>query len=69
MLSPVRAGNEARLESVLVPLTAVVVDAASVNVQYEPGWRVGGLPTCEQGAQAPSLSSQSVRAIQAWPRS
>lgn len=45
-------------------LNATVADALSVQLQYEPGCRVEGFPTCEQAAQTPSPLSQSVRAIQ-----
>lgn len=66
MLCPVLCGSEATLARLLASLNATVVFDASVQEQYEPGWRVEGFPFCEHGAQAPSLSSQSVSAIHGW---
>lgn len=66
MLSPVCWGSEASFARLLESRNAIVDDAASVQLQYEPAWRVDGSPFCEQAAQAPSLWSQSVRAIHGW---
>lgn len=65
-LDPVPWGKEAVLGSVLASLNATVAFAVSVQEQNDPGWRVDGLPSCEQAAQMPSLLSQRVRAIHGW---
>lgn len=62
-VSPVLWGSEAMLARLLASRNATVADAASVQLQNEPGWSVVGFPSWEQAAQAPSLLSQSVRAI------
>jgi hypothetical protein len=56
------------LARTVASLKATVVFDASVQLQKEPGCSVEGLPSCEQGAQAPSLLSHSVRASHSWPK-
>ena len=68
MLCPVLFGSEAILVRVFESLNATVADAALVQLQYEPGWRVEGFPSCEQMAHSPSLLSQSVRATHGWSK-
>jgi len=69
MLCPVLFGSEHILVRVLASPNATVADAALVQLQYEPGWRVEGLPSCEQTAHSPLLLSQSVRATHGWSMS
>lgn len=64
MLCPVLLGREHILVRVFESLKATVADAALVQLQYAPGWRVEGFPSCEQIAHSPSLLSQSVSATQ-----
>lgn len=66
MLCPVLLGNEHMLVRVLESLNATVAFDATVQLQYEPGWRVEGLPFCEQMAHSPLLLSQSVSATHGW---
>jgi len=68
MLSPVDLGREPMEVRVSVSLKAMVVLAASVQLQNAPFCSVLGLPGCEHGAQAPLLLSQCVRAIHGWSR-
>lgn len=62
MLCPVLFGSEHILVRVVESLNATVAEAALVQLQYEPGWRVEGFPACEQIAHSPLLLSQSVSA-------
>lgn len=66
MLCPVLLGSEHILVRVFESLNATVADAALVQLQNEPGWRVEGFPSCEQMAHSPLLLSQSVRATHGW---
>lgn len=59
-------GREAKFARTVASLNATVADAEFVQEQNEPGWRVVGLPDCEQMAQAPSLLSQRVSATHGW---
>ena len=68
MLCPVLFGSEHILLSVFESLNATVAEAALVQLQNEPAWRVEGFPSCEQMAHSPSLSSQRVRATQGWSK-
>lgn len=65
MVSPVAFGSDATFGMTLEPLITIVVDAAIVQLQYEPGRSVVGLPSCGHGAQA-GTSSHSVNAIHGW---
>ena len=62
IVCPVALGSDATFGMTLEPLMTIVVDAATVQLQYEPGRSVVGLPSCGHGAQA-GLSSHSVNAI------
>ena len=62
ILCPTLLGREAKLLRLMESLKATVADAASVQLQYEPGCRVVGSPFWEQMAHSPLLLSQSVRA-------
>ena len=68
MVCPVLWGSEAMFARLVESLNATVADAELVQLQYEPGWSVDGLPCCEQIAQAPPLLSQRVRATHGWSR-
>jgi hypothetical protein len=68
ILCPVLCGSEHMLVRVFASLNATVADAALVQLQYEPGWRVEGFPSCEQMAHSPSLLSHSVRATHGWSK-
>jgi hypothetical protein len=68
MLCPVLFGSEHILVRVFESLNATVADAALVQLQNEPGWRVEGFPSCEQMAHSPLLLSQSVRATHGWSK-
>jgi hypothetical protein len=65
MLCPVLFGSEHILVRVVESLNATVAEAALVQLQYAPGWRVEGFPSCEQIAHS-LVPSQSVRATQGW---
>jgi len=66
MLCPVLWGSEQMFVRLVESLNATVADDAKVQLQYEPGWRVEGFPSCEQMAHSPLLLSQSVRATHGW---
>jgi len=69
MLCPVLFGSEHILLRVLESVNAIVAEAAMVQLQDAPGWRVEGFPTCEQMAHSSSSSSQRVRATHGWSTS
>jgi hypothetical protein len=66
MLCPVLWGNDANCARLSASLKAMVVLAALVQLQKDPGWSVVGSLFCEHGAHLPSLLSQSVSAIHGW---
>lgn len=68
MLWPVLFGSEHMLVRVFESVNAIVAEAALVQLQYAPGWRVEGFPSCEQMAHSSSLSSQRVSATHGWSK-
>jgi hypothetical protein len=66
ILWPVACGKDAILDSVAASVNAMVVDAAIVQLQNEPGCRVVGFPDCEHIAHSSGRSSHLVKATQGW---